>query len=109
MTQEQPTDVRVRRAPKFGAFMVVGAGIALILTLIVTSLFPVDPSVGFGALFGYFCIYTIPAGVAIGAIIALVLDRRSLKRARTVAAEHEAVEAVAETPEAAEAPETSAE
>lgn len=85
-------DVRVRRAPRFGAFMVVGGGLAAIATLIVTGLFPSDPSVGFIALFAYFCLFTIPAGVVIGAVIALVLDRRSLRRARTVTAVHETVE-----------------
>lgn len=92
---DQPTEVRVRRAPKFGAFMVVGGGIALIATLIVTSLFPSDPAVGFAALFGYFSLYTVPFGVAAGALVALVLDRRSSKRARIVAAEVESVEAPA--------------
>lgn len=84
-------DVRVRRAPRFGAFMVVGGGLAAIATLIITGLFPADPSVGFIALFAYFCLFTIPAGVVIGAVIALVLDRRSLRRARTVTAVHETV------------------
>lgn len=90
--QHQSADVRVRRAPKFGAFMVVGGGLGAIVTLILTSLFPSDPNIGFIALFAYFCLYGIPAGVVIGALIALILDRRSSKRAKTVAAEHESVE-----------------
>jgi hypothetical protein len=94
--QHQSADVRVRRAPKFGAFMVVGGGLGAIVTLILTSLFPSDPSVGFIALFAYFSLYGIPAGVVIGALIALILDRRSSKRAKTVAAEHESVEAPTE-------------
>jgi NhaP-type Na+/H+ or K+/H+ antiporter len=94
--QHQSADVRVRRAPKFGAFMVVGGGLGAIVTLILTSLFPSDPNVGFIALFAYFCLYGIPAGVVLGALVALILDRRSSKRARTVAAEHESVEPPAE-------------
>lgn len=93
MTDPQPTDVRVRRAPKFGAFMVVGGGLAAIATLIVTALFPSDPAVGFVALFAYFCLYTIPLGVVLGALVALILDRRSSKRAKTVSVERESVEA----------------
>lgn len=91
MSDTPPADVRVRRAPKFGAFMVVGGGLAAIGTLIATALFPSDPSVGFVALFAYFCLFTIPAGVAVGAIVALILDRRSSRRARTVQAERESV------------------
>ena len=94
--QHQSADVRVRRAPKFGAFMVVGGGLGAIVTLVLTALFPSDPNVGFIALFAYFCLYGIPAGVVLGALVALILDRRSSKRARTVAAEHESVEPPAE-------------
>lgn len=91
MSDEQ-TDVRVRRAPKFGAFMVVGGGVGLIATLIATSLFPVDPSVGFAALAAYFSLFGVSAGVAIGALLALLFDRRSRKKSRVVAAEREVVE-----------------
>ncbi len=96
-------DVRVRRAPKFGAFIVVGAGIALIATLIVTALFPSDPSVGYATLVAYFSLFTIPAGVVIAAVIALIVDRRSSKRAKTIAAEEETVGAP-QQPELPEAP-----
>lgn len=91
---DKQTEVRVRRAPKFGAFMVVGGGVGLIATLTATSLFPVDPGVGFGALAAYFSLFGITAGVTLGALIALLLDRRSSKRSRIVSAERETVEAV---------------
>ena len=91
MSTGRQVDVRVRRAPKFGAFIVVGAGVAFIVTLIVTAQFPSDPSVGFGTLVAYFSLFTIPAGVAIAAVIALIVDRRSSRRARMIAAEEETV------------------
>jgi gas vesicle protein len=84
--------VKVRRAPKFGAFLAVGGVVGALVTLVVTSQFPVDPSVGFIALFGYLCLFGVPAGVALGGLIALILDRRSSKRAREVVAERETVE-----------------
>lgn len=74
----------VRRAPKFGAFMIVGGLVGLLATLILTSLQPADPAVGFAALLGYFSLFGIPAGVALGAGIAIVLDRLSRKRAKPV-------------------------
>ncbi|MDH6182519.1 hypothetical protein M2152_002701 [Microbacteriaceae bacterium SG_E_30_P1] len=94
MSNDRQVDVKVRRAPKFGAFIVVGAGIAFIATLIVTAQFPADPNVGFGALVAYFSLFTIPAGILIAAVIALLVDRRSSRRARTVAAEEETVQSV---------------
>lgn len=94
----------MRRAPKFGAFIVVGAGIALVATLIATAQFPADPNVGFATLVAYFCLFTVPAGAALGAVIALLIDRRSTRRAKTLAAEEETVIAPAQ-PQLPEEPE----
>jgi len=90
---DQQTEVRVRRAPKFGAFMGVGAALGLMATFIVTIQFPVDPSVGFGPLFAYFSLFGVSAGIVLGAFLALFLDRRSRKRSKVVAAERETVAA----------------
>jgi hypothetical protein len=82
----------VRRAPKIGVFLVVGAVLGALVTLILTSLFPADPNVGFGASYAYFLIYGVPAGVVLGALVGLALDRRSRRRARTVTVEHQRVD-----------------
>ena len=50
MSKPTTDDVTVRRAPKIPAFIFVGAALGLIATLVVTSLYPVDPAVGFAAL-----------------------------------------------------------
>jgi gas vesicle protein len=65
-------------------FLIFGAMLGVIVTLVVTSLFDPDPKVGFLATFAYFCLYGIPAGVALGGAVALVLDLVSSRRARTV-------------------------
>lgn len=80
------TEVRIRRAPKYPAFMIVGGGLGAIVTFILTAIFPVDPNVGFGALFGYFALYGVTAGVLVGAVTALILDRAGLRRARPATA-----------------------
>ncbi|MGL4340340.1 MAG: hypothetical protein ACRCSP_07965 [Rhodoglobus sp.] len=79
--------VTVRRAPKIPAFLIVGGGVGAVATFILTSLFPADPSVGFGALFGYFSLFGVTGGVLLGAILAISLDRRSIKRARVASAQ----------------------
>jgi len=88
---EQPDvdQVTVRRAPKYPAFMIVGGGIGAIVTFILTALYPVDPLVGFGPTFAYFCLFGVPLGVVIGAVLAIILDRRSTKRSRTASVEVE--------------------
>jgi len=87
------SSVKVRRAPKYPAFIIVGGGVGAIVSLIVTSLFPVDPEVGFASTYGYFALYGVTAGVTIGAVIAIIIDRVTLRRARTVSAEQTTVEA----------------
>ncbi len=91
MSEPRTAQVRVRRAPKIGAFLVVGGLIGMLTTLVLTSLFPVDPTVGFIPLFAYFCLFGIPAGVALGALLALVLDRVSRRRSRDAVAERETI------------------
>ena len=88
---EPESTVKICRAPKIGAFLVVGGLIGALVTLVLTAQFPVDPNVGFIALFGYFCLFGIPAGVLLGALLALLLDRISRRRAREVVAERESV------------------
>lgn len=78
------SEVSIRRAPKVGVFLVVGAVLGALVTLILTSLFKADPNVGFLASYAYFCLFGIPAGLLLGALVALVLDVVSNRRARTV-------------------------
>jgi hypothetical protein len=85
------TEVRIRRAPKLGVFLLIGAALGALVTLILTSLFPADPNIGFAASFGYFLLFGAPAGAALGALVGLVIDRISVARARTVTVEHEVV------------------
>jgi H+/gluconate symporter-like permease len=86
------TLVKIRRAPKYPIFIVLGAGLGAVVAFILTALFPIDPAVGFGALFGYLALYGIPIGVVVGALVAMVLDRMSSRHATTVEAEHTTVD-----------------
>lgn len=85
-------EVRIRRAPRYSIFLILGGGLGAIVTFVLTALFPVDPAVGFGALFGYFAIYGVPAGVLVGAFVAIVLDRVSSRRSKSVVVEHTTVD-----------------
>ena len=76
--------VSIRRAPKLAPFVVLGAGLGFIITLALTSLFPSDPTIGFAALSGYFALFGVTAGLTIGILWWLILDRRSRKREKQV-------------------------
>ncbi len=85
--------VTVRRAPRIGRFVVLGAGVGAIVTFILTALFPVDKLVGFGALFGYFALYGIPIGAGVGALFAILFDVIATRRAKRLHAERIRVDA----------------
>ena len=87
MSNQTTDEMTVRRAPKISAFIFVGAALGVIVTLVLTSLFPVDPAVGFGALFAYFALYGITGGVILGAVVGIIVDRVSSRRAKTVTVE----------------------
>jgi hypothetical protein len=84
--------VTIRRAPRVPVFLILGALLGFVVTLALTASFPTDPTVGFPATFGYFLLYGVPAGVVVGALVAVVLDRISARRARTVTVEHTTVD-----------------
>ncbi len=85
--------VSVRRAPRYPRFIILGAGLGAVVTFILTASYPVDPEVGFGALFGYFLLFGIPAGAALGGTFAIVLDAVATRRAKQLTAERTAVDA----------------
>jgi len=78
-----------RRAPKFAPFAGLGIAFGLIGTIVATSLFPADPGVGFSVLVGYFSLFGVSAGLAIGIVWWLILDWRSKRRARQIRAERD--------------------
>jgi len=80
---------QIRRAPKMGAFVGLSMFGGFTLTVILTALFPSDPGIGFSALAGYFSIFGVSAGLAVGLITYLILDRRSRKKATSVRVERE--------------------
>lgn len=76
--------VRIRRAPKFSVFLVLGALVGVFVSLVLTASFPIDPKVGFGPTFGYFAIYGFIGGILLGCIVALIFDRVLSRRGKIV-------------------------
>jgi len=84
--QDRESEVRIRRAPKFAVFAILGAIIGVIVALILTAAFPIDETIGFGPTFGYFSIYGIVFGVLVACVIAVILDRVLARKAKTLRA-----------------------
>jgi len=83
-TDDQEQRARIRRAPKFSVFLVIGAVVGIFVSLILTASYPIDPTVGFGATFGYFAIYGFVGGLLLGSIVALIFDRVLSRHSMTV-------------------------
>ena len=93
---------RVRRSPRYAIFCVAGAALGILAALILTFAFDgtaeasASTSVTYSTsqVFGFLSLVCIPIGLAVGAAVALVLDRVLSRRTRDVRIDHERVELV---------------
>ncbi|WP_157071567.1 hypothetical protein [Curtobacterium ammoniigenes] len=106
-------DVTIRRAPKFGVFIVGGAIAGFVVSFIVVALTQnlgqganvVDTTgtsasaVGFWGQVGYFSLWGITAGLIIGAVVAVLLDAVLRRRSARLVAQRRVVEPEPETVE----------
>lgn len=101
-TGRRELDVTVRTAPKIWAFLgsglVLGAVVALVFTWISHAQLVQESTDGqvefsFGSAFGFFLVIFGLLGVALGAVVFLLVDRIGRRRSRTV---HVTVEPAAE-------------
>lgn len=90
-------DATIRPVPRYGVFMVTGAVLGVIVAGIVTLLGSYEPSDALGVVyppgqvFGFTLLWTVPIGVALGGVVALILDRAARRHARVVRVEREHV------------------
>lgn len=86
----------LRRSPKYTVFLLLGAGLGVIVALILTLAFPGtrQPSAeGYaysqGQVFGFLMLICVPAGLVLAGIVALILDRIAARRTRELSVERE--------------------
>jgi hypothetical protein len=77
-------DVVVRRSPRYVRFILVGVVVAILLTLALTFLFPEQPDYSRAQVFGFVGIILVTLFVGLSATIAIIADRLSSRRTRTV-------------------------
>jgi hypothetical protein len=77
-------DVVVRRSPRYVRFIAVGAILAILITLILTFVFPEQPNYSRAQVFGFVGIILVTLFVGLSAAVAVLVDRASAKRARTI-------------------------
>ncbi|MFK3669183.1 hypothetical protein ACI2IX_03340 [Leifsonia aquatica] len=91
-------EVRVHRSPRYFRFMLTGAILFAIVALVLTFAFPENPTYDRGTVFGFLLAICVVVGVALGALVALLIDRATSRRARSVQADRIDVHIPAEEP-----------
>jgi hypothetical protein len=79
-TPAERREVTVRRAPKYVPFLILGGLVGIAAAAVVAYGLPGDKSFDRGSVFGFFLVMFGAGGAVLGAVAALVLDRRSVKR-----------------------------
>jgi membrane-bound ClpP family serine protease len=87
VSEPQRQQVRVRRSPKVGVFLLLGAIVGVAAAIVLVSVSPQDAEIPTAQAVGFLAVLLAPVGALVGGLVALVLDRRSERRARTVDAE----------------------
>lgn len=87
----------VRRVPRYGVFMGLGAVVGIIVALILTFAGSFEPTPGgevtysAGQVFGFTLLYLVPIGIALGAVVAMLLERMTRRHDRVVRVNHERI------------------
>jgi hypothetical protein len=88
---------RVRRAPRWGVFLGIGVGVGVVVAFLLTAFGSFDASKAtqvaypFGQVFGFLLLWTVPAGIAVFGVIALLLERAARRSERVVRVDHETI------------------
>lgn len=97
--RDELVTVRVRRSPRYGVFLLLGAALGVVAAMVLTLAFQgtteASPNSGIQysnmQVFGFVTLICAPIGVAIGGAVALILDRAVGRRTRPARVDHESV------------------
>ena len=88
---------RVRRAPRWGVFLGIGVVVGVVVAFLLTAFGNFEASEAtqvaspFGQVFGFLVLWTVPAGIAVFGIIALLLERAARRSERVVRVDHQTI------------------
>lgn len=98
-TSDEIVEVQVRRAPKYGVFLGLGAVLGVLVALILTFAFDGSSTTSEltgvqysqAQVFGFLSLIGIAVGLLVGGVIALTFDRTVGRRSRAMTLDHERV------------------
>ncbi|WP_336641094.1 potassium transporter Trk [Microbacterium sp. USHLN272] len=108
----QTVEATVRHVPRYGVFMGIGVVLGVIAAGILTFTGSFEESQALdvvyppGQVFGFLLLWTVPIGIALGGVVALILERTGRRHDRVVRVDRETIiEIHDEAPGAQTAPE----
>jgi hypothetical protein len=87
MSEPQRRQVRVRRSPKIGVFLLVGAVVGALIAVVAGNVTPPDATIPAPQAIGFLVLLLAPVGAAVSGAIALLIDRSAERRSKIVDAE----------------------
>ncbi|MGF3057518.1 potassium transporter Trk [Microbacterium sp. YY-01] len=100
--RDETATARVRRVPRYGVLMGIGAVVGLIAAGVITLLGDYAPSPVLDVVyppsqvFGFALLWTVPVGIALGGLVGLLMERATRHSARVVRVDRERVRPVEE-------------
>lgn len=99
-TEATRDEVVVRRSPRYGVWMLAGAVVGAIVAFVLSFAFaPTEAQIAErvqqdftydqGQVFGFLLLGGVAVGVALGALVALIVDRSMSRRTKRAVAEHD--------------------
>jgi cytochrome c-type biogenesis protein CcmH/NrfF len=93
----QTVEATVRHVPRYGVFMGLGVVLGIIAAAILTFTGSFEESQALDVVyppaqvFGFLLLWTAPIGLALGGVVALILERTGRRRDRVVRVERETI------------------
>lgn len=98
----QTIEATVRRVPRYGVFMGIGVVVGIIAAGILTWVGSYEASTALdivyppGQVFGFLLLWTVPIGLALGGVVALLFERAARRHDHVVRVNRETVIPVAD-------------
>ncbi len=93
----ETVEATVRRVPRYGVFMAIGVILGITAAGILTMVGDYEPSQTLdvvyppGQVFGFALLWTVPIGLALGGMVAVVLERIARRHDRVVRVDRETI------------------
>jgi membrane associated rhomboid family serine protease len=87
MSGPERREVRVRRSPRLGVFLLAGAVVGVLVAAVAAVVLPAGGTYTTGQVLGFLAVIFAAIGALLGGLVAVAVDALSSRRARVLQAE----------------------